>query len=129
MKTIEIIELLSKATKDGRQCEMDEVPENVEFYSDNYDIWKKNEYTIYEIIKDIMTKYRIKPEPRYRPFTQDDWRLFKDLWVRPKNSSNSWMRIVGYSANSISLQISYVIYSTLLNDYETNEGKPCGVEI
>lgn len=72
---------------------------------------------------------RVKPKPKLVPFTFEDRQYFKNLWIKSKghDTLNSLVQIskddvlMNYGARSVR-----VTYSQLLNNYEFEDGSPCG---
>lgn len=74
--------------------------------------------------------YRIKPEPKLRPFTQEEF-------LKSVTEKSPMLKIKGGSAYQSVTEIHRVCvhisgadinYSTLLDKYEFQDGTPCGVE-
>lgn len=79
------------------------------------------------------SEYRIKPEPKYIPFTFEDSKLFRDKWIVLKEehgSSEKLTRIIGICKDHIKHiiggYITSVQYKDLLRMYTFEDGSPCG---
>ena len=77
----------------------------------------------------LYNEYRIKPEPKYIPFTFEDSKLFRDKWVYLK-AQKTLTRIIHIQDDLIrSVTIGtgeYFSYSELLRSFEFEDGSPCG---
>ena len=75
------------------------------------------------------SEYRIKPEPKYVPFTFEDSKLFRDKWVYLK-AQKTLTRIIHITDDSIrSVTIGTgddLSYSELLSLCTFEDGFPCG---
>lgn len=73
--------------------------------------------------------YRIKPEPKYIPFTFEDRDMFKDRWIYSKEYGNltKIIHIEDDSVRSVTIGTGDDFsYSELLNLYTFEDGTPCG---
>lgn len=72
--------------------------------------------------------YRIKPKPKLVPFTFEDNLLFKDRWLKPKGSEKDLFRIVKVCESWIYIENSDfpIKYDSVLNQFEFENGSPCG---
>jgi len=80
---------------------------------------------------DDYNRYRIKPEPKLVPFAFEDNLLFRDKWMRRKGSKiNHLIRtnLIGgtYVIFNEFLGTKKVYFLELLNNYEFEDGSPCG---
>ena len=75
------------------------------------------------------SEYRIKPEPKYVPFTFEDSKLFRDKWIYLK-AQKTLTRIIHIADDSIrSVTIGTgddFSYSELLSLCTFEDGSPCG---
>lgn len=73
--------------------------------------------------------YRVKPEPKYIPFTFEDRDMFKDRWIYSKEYGNltKIIHIEDDSVRSVTIGTGDAFsYSELLNLYTFEDGTPCG---
>ena len=73
--------------------------------------------------------YRVKPEPKYIPFTFEDRDMFKDRWIYSKEYGNltKIIHIEDDSVRSVTIGTGDDFsYSELLNLYTFEDGTPCG---
>ena len=73
--------------------------------------------------------YRVKPEPKYIPFTFEDRNVFKDRWIYSKEYGNltKIIHIEDDSVRSVTIGTGDDFsYSELLNLYTFEDGTPCG---
>lgn len=75
-------------------------------------------------------KYRIKPEPKYIPFTFEDMKSVRDKWIYFNNDTKRLIKINTYSTQGIVFSIntnnSYYNYDDLLKFFSFEDGTPCG---
>ncbi len=85
---------------------------------------------------DYTYKWRIPENPKYRPFTFEDRELFRDKWVRNKESGNESL-IIGFdtiikdyrgSRVWLGANMNYE-YEELFKYFTFLDGSPCGVKI
>ena len=69
--------------------------------------------------------YRIKPEPKYIPFTFEDRELFRDKWVRTKTHSKEF-KITGMSRGTVGTEKTNLTYSEAFAYLEFLDGTPFG---
>lgn len=72
--------------------------------------------------------YRIKPEPKLRPYTYEEaleaWKLHKYV----KNKTGHFAsNILGMQYDKIKLSENFVCYQTLLDYYTWEDDTPCGI--
>ena len=73
------------------------------------------------------SEYRIKPEPKYIPFTFEDSKLFKDKWIYSKNDPDKGLyRIVHTCKNYVAFNRNFYRYETFLNNFLFEDGSSCG---
>ena len=110
-----------KAYSEGKdiQCKhKDDIDTSNKWVDANYPNWN-TEYVI----------YRIKPEPKYIPFTFEDRNMFKDRWIYSKEYENltKIIHIEDDSVRSVTIGTGDDFsYSELLNLYTFEDGTPCG---
>lgn len=76
-----------------------------------------------------LDRYRIKPEPKYRPWTPEEAVKHLGKWV--------YNRLSNYSQKIVAIHEELVLfhgggrytYLELMNSYKTDDGKPCGTEV
>lgn len=93
----------------------------IEYYSNYSEKWKI--ITSPSWNKNI--KYRIKPEPKYVPFTFDD----ADKLIGKAVTSNNGIIHIITEINKVNMFIGsnvYVSYDTLFKHYTFLDGTPCG---
>ena len=135
MTTQEKIEVM-QGFVDGKQIEFTEVerdnwreyPQDLIAPSWN---WERN-------------NYRIKPEKKYRPYTDanemiadgakrfvvGDWPsiVMPMIWVRFKDANAPYL-VCGYLSSSVAIGVARPSFSELLDDYTYLDGSPCGKEM
>lgn len=80
----------------------------------------------YEITKPTWndtTEYRIKPEPKYVPFTRNDDLLGERI---ENKFTHAVFMISGVTNEHIYVGPSFITYGELFNDYIFVDGSPCG---
>lgn len=111
---------IMKAYSEGKdlQCKHREEPDVYNDWTDAlYPNWN------YDLI------YRVKPEPKYIPFTFEDRNMFKDRWIYSKEYGNltKIIHIEDDSVRSVTIGTGDDFsYSELLNLYTFEDGTPCG---
>ena len=72
-------------------------------------------------------EYRVKPEKKLVPFTVEDIELLKGRWFKHKNKDcHSCFQIIGVFPDKIMFFGGEILYSTLLESFEFEDGTPCG---
>ena len=74
--------------------------------------------------------YRIKPEPKYIPFTFEDMKNVRDKWIYFNNDTKQLMRINKYTDTRVVFSINsnntFYNYDDLLKFFSFEDGTPCG---
>lgn len=96
-----------KAWADGAEIEFKEAVSNNAWRDCPYPIW------------DYKFDYRVKPSPKYVPFTWEDREFLRGKWIR-----NISYEIVIYSISRE--RVNDMTFSRLLSDYTFLDGSPCG---
>ncbi len=101
-----------------------EAGKEIEFYSDTSHDW------VYISIKPIWNwgefDYRIKPQPKYVPFTFEDWELFLGKTVFGKSEKNC-CGIINYCDTEVVLfGTRYHNYYDFFHLFTFPDGTPCG---
>lgn len=66
----------------------------------------------------------VKPEPV--PFTIEDAHLFRDRWVRHKDSRGTYYHVWYYNTKSVYFNCGYFTYQNALKYLEFDDGTPFG---
>ena len=82
----------------------------------------------------IVHKWRIPEEPKYRPFTFEDRELFKDKWLMKKNNkAEAEYKIIAIYSHYVLIEETAHSYVDLFNYFIFyfifTDGSPCGVEV
>ena len=97
--------------------------------SDNGKGWMETEYLIFNLSPNC---YRIKPEPKYRPFkTQEEcWQEMQKHqpfgWIRDNNTQHCNISSIGYYGIYINNTILY--FDTAFNTCNFADGTPFGIK-
>lgn len=74
-----------------------------------------------------------EPEKKYVPFTWETIQPYKDKWIKEKDTDNSYYKIVCIRDNKVAVcgiaQTYNITFGSLLNNYQFEDGTPCGVEV
>ena len=74
------------------------------------------------------SEYRIKPEPKYRPFANaEEFKPHRDRWLRHKSWNDEYRRPNYFDNQTTTLGSSSYNYPTLLSVFTFEDGSPCGV--
>ena len=79
-----------------------------------------------------INRYRLKPEPQYKPFDVESFKPYRDCWFM-RNGSNLILKVANYYDEGITI----AMYRDRLASYSweyfmenfTLDGKPAGVEV
>lgn len=71
-------------------------------------------------------EYRIKPEPKYIPFTYEDREQLRGKWLMHKNYDKDQYMIVRIDTNGVSIKVDHISYQDLFDKYLFSDGSPCG---
>ena len=87
--------------------------------------WKDLEYVYLNL---PAKQYRVKPEPKYRPFTLDELRAYIGAIVKGKNHVTHRM-VIGVTKTGAYIGGADRVKTCqqLFDDYEFVDGLPCGV--
>jgi hypothetical protein len=90
-------------------------------------IWVDELNPDFSITKD----WRIKPEPKLVPFTFEDNLLFRDKWIRFKDTKTFLYKIISIGNLFIRIadkqdKVVEYTYLNLLELFEFEDGSPCG---
>lgn len=123
MKVSEQIAIM-KAYEDGKTIERKDVEETE---------WKSLEYVENYPFDFVLNEYRIKPEPKYRPYesVEEAFAEAKKHGFLVKNKSHN-LRMVGIIEGTESgiLYIGGINASEYLNNFVwADDGSPCGIKI
>ena len=95
------------------------------------DTWKDENYPFFG----PLSQFRIKPEPKYRPFKSQEecWNeMMKHQpfgWIRSIN--NQCLRNIGsinYTTRGIGINNSVMYFNTAFNEYKFIDGTPFGIK-
>lgn len=96
------------------------------------DVWADvNLSELRSLSSDILNRHRIKPEPKYVPFTQDDWKEFMMKKVVNIKSGNTFDVIgtmddsVGFDNNNVG-GWTWPEYEDAFKQYTFSDGTPFG---
>ena len=102
---------------------------NIQFLMDNDDDWLYCNGYHWNF---STTKFRLKPEPQYKPFDVESFKPYRDCWFMV-NNSDIIFKVVNYYDEGITI----ALYGNKLATYSweyfmknfTIDGKPAGVEV
>lgn len=98
----------------------------IQYYDEFDNIW----INTYEPTWENYTKYRIKPEPKYIPFTFEDMKNVRDKWIYFSNDTKQLMRINKYTDTKVvfsnTSNNTFYNYDDLLKFFSFEDGTPCG---
>ena len=69
-----------------------------------------------------------KPKPKYRPFTQEEFRQHRDKWLKHIQGSTHEYRVNRTEDDYIFVGDSRCTYRDLLDSFTFEDGTPCGVK-
>lgn len=70
-------------------------------------------------------RYRRKPDPTYIPWTAEDAKEFRGIWIRSKRTKGEF-QIVGVKSLEVVFGMASFLYESLFIDFEQLDGIPCG---
>ncbi len=89
----------------------------------------------YDQLDDLIRwrELRLQRKPKYRPFENaDEYKPHRDKWIMEKHNTNTKLRINYHTAIGIGMDSAYVdiflTWKELFNDYQFEDGAPCGVK-
>lgn len=103
----------------------------IEFYNDEYKIWAPINDPSFD---DCVDCYRVKKEPKYRPFNNAK-ECFEEMrkhgpfgWVRSKDSGK-YFHPICYSNTEVKMELSYKnTYDVMIKSFTFLDGSPFGIK-
>ena len=70
--------------------------------------------------------YRIKPEPKYVPFTYEGREQLRGKWLMHQNYHEDQHMIIRINMNGVGIKGDHISYQDLFDKYLFTDGSPCG---
>jgi hypothetical protein len=98
----------------------------IEYSNCFYESWETNNDISFTGKPDT---YRIKPEPKYRPFKDaKEFEPYRERWIMPINRKHSYCKVTDYSNDTLYVDTQQTDFESAFDSYTFDDGTPFGIQ-